>query len=381
MGRVWISGVFALFLAATALAQQVTQSIMDSIFADISEVLPLSFNRQKFADPARRSKIEEHLTRLAANATRLQQHGASQDRAFEFVALSLARDAKTALRRYKAGHLDDARFTLHNMTDNCIACHSSLPEGRKFPNATRFFANINANELPPLERAQLLIVSRQFDQALDSMEQQFMAKDMDPALVPILGSFTDYIKLSITVKSDFERPKKVINYLLSRPTTPVHVRRQLQRWLTSLNDIPKTKPFDNPTLKTAKELIEQGRKMMDFARDRDGLIYYVTADAVLQRFVRAQPDGGPAVAEAYYLLGSTSSMLEHSFWITRSDFYYETAIRLAPGAPFAPKALAQLEESLILGYTGSSGTHVPDDVELLLAELRSLIEKAHAKKT
>ena len=102
---------------------------------------------------------------------------------------------------------------------------------------------------------------------------------------------------------------------------------------------------------------------------------------MLQRFVRAQPDSGAAVAEAYYLLGATASMSEHSFWITRSDFYYETAIRLAPGSDFAPKALAQLEESLVLGYTGSSGTHVPEDVQLLLAELKDLIEKAHAKKS
>jgi hypothetical protein len=381
MGRVLIAGAVALVFAAAAFAQHATQSIMDSIFADMGEILPASFNREKFSDPKARPGMEERLTRLAANAERLQQHGASQDRAFEFVAMSLARDARTALRRYKAGHFDDARFTLHNMTDNCIACHSSLPEGRKFPDADRFFAKLNANELPPLERAHFMIVSRQFDKALESMEQQFMAKDIDPALVPILGSFTDYLKVSISVKSDFQRPQKVLRHLIERPSTPLHVKQQLQRWLAALNEMPKLKPFDKPSLATAKQLIDEGRKLMEFARDRDGLVHYMTAEAVLQRFIRGQPDGGPAVAEAYYLLGATAGMTEHSFWITRSDFYYETAIRLAPEAAFAPKALAQLEESLILGYTGSSGTNVPDDVELLLAELRTLIEKAHAKKS
>lgn len=380
MGRVWSAGFLAFVMGTTAVAQQATQPIMDSIFADMSEILPVSFNHAKFADPAIRPKMQEQLTRLAGNAAKLQQHGASQDRAFEFVAMSLARDARTALRRYKAGHFEDARFTLHNMTDNCIACHSSLPESRKFPNSEKFFAKLNASEMPPLERAQLMIVSRQFDSAIDIMEQQFMSKDIDPGLVPILGSFTDYLKLCINVKSDFQRPQKVIKHLLERPSTPVHVKRQLQRWVVALNDIPKLKPFDNPTLSVAKNLMDQGRQLMEFARDRDGLIHYLTADAVLQRFVRGQADG-VSVAEAYYLLGATASMIEHSFWITRSDFYYETAIRLAPGAQFAPKALAQLEESLILGYTGSSGTHVPEDVELLLAELKALIEKAQTKKS
>ena len=383
MGRVWIAGFAALVLGTTTsvAAQQATQPIMDSIFGEFIEILPVSFNHQKFADPTVRPKMEAHLSRLAANAARLQEHGASQDRAFEFVAMSLARDARTAWRRYKSGHFEDARFTLHNMTDNCIACHASLPEGRKFPDAEKFFAKLNANELPPLERAQLLIVSRQFDRALDAMEQQFLSKEIDPGLVPILGSFTDYLKLSISVKSDFQRPQKVIKHLLERPTTPLHVKRQLQRWLAALNEIPRLKPFDQPSLVVAKNLMEQGRQMMEFARDRDGLIHYLTADAVLQRYIQGQPDRGSTVAEAYYRLGATASMIEHSFWITRSDFYYETAIRLAPASNFAPKALAQLEESLVLGYTGSSGTHVPDDVQLLLAELKELIEKAHTKKS
>jgi hypothetical protein len=49
---------------------------------------------------------------------------------------------------------------------------------------------------------------------------------------------------------------------------------------------------------------------------------------------------------------------------------------MAPGAPFAPEALAELEDYLVAGYTGSGGRHVPPDVVARLAELRGLVEKA-----
>jgi hypothetical protein len=51
---------------------------------------------------------------------------------------------------------------------------------------------------------------------------------------------------------------------------------------------------------------------------------------------------------------------------------------MAPGEPFAPLALAQLREFLVSGYTGSGGRQVPADVQLRLAELQGLVERARA---
>jgi len=62
--------------------------------------------------------------------------------------------------------------------------------------------------------------------------------------------------------------------------------------------------------------------------------------------------------------------------VRRSEFYLETAIRLAPKAPFAEKAYLVLEERLVADYSGSGGTHVPDDVKALLKELREMITNA-----
>src|SRR5690606_748058 len=120
--------------------------------------------------------------------------------------------------------------------------------------------------------------------------------------------------------------------------------------------------LQKPEVAAARKTISEARNLMEFPRDQDGLIHYLTAEAILSRYVHGAREKTADLGEAYYLLGVVSEMTEHSIWINRSEFYLESAIRLAPSEPFALKAYALLEENVLFGYTGSSGTHIPEDV-------------------
>ena len=361
--------------------QAATRALMHSIFQAITTALVPSFNDEQFSQRKNRAKIEESLKSLSASASQLEAHASAYDRSFEFVAKSLSHDARSLLTYFEKGRYDEARFTLHNMTDNCIACHSTFTETRRFPDAGKFFADVDLKDLSPIERAHLQVMARQFDDALTSYEEVLGDRQLEPTLAVTLGSFSDYLKVAIGVKHDFKRPEAMLAKLRARPTTPLHVRQQIDRWLSALKEFDAAKVFDQPNdFTTGRDIMRAGRALMEFPRDRDGLIHYVTANALLSRYVHAHADRGVEVAESYYLLGIAESLLEHSFWLTRSDFFLESSIRLAPAAPFAPKAFGLLEENLIADNTGSSGTHVPDDIAALIAELRSIIERAQAKK-
>ena len=354
---------------------------MHTIFEPIAQVLPLSFNDADFTSSKNKNFITTKLKDLSSNAHILEKHASHKSRSFEFVAKSLERDAKNLYRWYTKGQFDEARFTLHNMTENCIACHSSLPESQQFPPADKFFAAIKLNELPPLEKAHIQVLSRQFDAAIATYEDVLRSKEIHPLNLIVLGAFTDYLKICIHVKSDLKRPQPLMKEIMERPVTPLHVKEQLGRWLATLQKLDQEGVINQTDLAVARKILSDGRGLMEFPRDRDGLIHYLVASAILNRIVYQRGDQGPQTAEAYYWLGVSESLTEHSLWIQKSDFYFETAIRLAPGADFAPKAYALLEDSYISGYTGSSGTHLPDDVRELLAELRKIIEQAHGKKS
>ena len=75
-----------------------TQSIMHSIFEPLSAVLPLSFDYEAFTATANRAKIQKQLKTLSDNAQNLERHSTQKERGFEFVAKSLAFDAKRLIK-------------------------------------------------------------------------------------------------------------------------------------------------------------------------------------------------------------------------------------------------------------------------------------------
>src|SRR5262249_56679330 len=122
----------------------------------------------------------------------------------------------------------------------------------------------------------------------------------------------------------------------------------------------------------ARAEILQVEKQRPEVDERDALVEYLDASALLHRFVA---DGRPPhtdQAEAYYWLGLIETRIGRSFWLSQAEAYLETAIRLAPGTPVAARSYALLEDFLTNGYSGSGGQHLPPDVRDKLALLKQI---------
>jgi hypothetical protein len=104
-------------------------------------------------------------------------------------------------------------------------------------------------------------------------------------------------------------------------------------------------------------------------------VHYLVASSLLQRFVDLPPPSDRDTAEAYYLLGLCETHIGDETWVSEADLYLESAIRIAPDAPFAEDAFALLEEETLAGYTGSGGPHLPEPVAEHLEELRELVDR------
>ena len=150
-------------------------------------------------------------------------------------------------------------------------------------------------------------------------------------------------------------------------------------WLKDLKQLASNPPVGANELVIGRSLIEKAQKRMQFRMDRAGLVEYITASRFLNKFITSKAQSvnstsdDAEVAEAYYLLGITESMVGRSYWLSQMEFYLETAVRLAPKSAFAEKAYALLEEQTVLEFSGSAGTNVPEDVQQTLRELRKLI--------
>ena len=351
------------------------KSTMNALLESLTCILELSFDREEFAASRNRPAVEARLARLVQAAESLEKHAKSRERGFEFVAQSLGRDLRETQRSYRRGDFEDARRSLHNLTDNCIACHVNLAEGRQLPPSERFFSNLRSKSLQPLAIAHYQLVTRQFDAALATFESIFTAPGVEKSLLPLSGFFGDYLKVCVGVKGDFGRPRRLLLILINRPETPMYLRGLFQTWTSALTEIEQSKPYESLSLDRAEKLLSRGHDLMDSMTDRSGLVHYLTAENLLLRFVKSRPDTGLDVARAYYLLGNAASLSEHSLWIARAPYYYESAIRMAQEADFSLKAYAALQDRF---YSEAvlDGRRLDPETLFLLEELNEILENA-----
>jgi len=347
------------------------RAIMAAFMADLRVVLPRTVDNG-FGDPSERKQVHAALQRLARNAGVLEEHSREGVAGARYLGRSLERDTAEILRQYERRRYDRASFLLRQLTENCIVCHSRLPSPGDSPLAEHFVDRTALVRLRPEQRAALQVATRRFEDALETLERSFEVPDWHPALM--LGPLTDYLTLSIRVKDDYARPVPVLRRLAQRPDLWTAMRLDIEAWIEALPELEQ-RTRGAPSLENARALVQNCEALGNIPEPRAGLVHLIAASAVLERFIGTNPDD-ERLAEAYYLLGLTEARIGRNYWVTEAGHFLETAIRLAPGAPFAEAAYGRLEEEILKSYEGVPEEGIDREDAMRLSELRSLIDGA-----
>jgi hypothetical protein len=345
-----------------------TRALMGRIYHAIRVLLPESARPEPFSDPANSVEIEAALDLLAASTEQLEGHVRDNVES-GFLARSVARDARDVARAHAEGKRDRAAFLVRKVTENCIVCHSRLPDDAERTLAIDFLEVDGLEDLPPEEKAALQMATRRFDDARRTLEAQ-LASSEHPAM--LLGSLTDYLVISIRIQQDYSGPVAVLRRFARRADLWAALRGDVEFWIEALPRLEK-RASGKPRLATAREIAEEARGLAVAPGSHRAVAHYVVASSILVRFLEAGVGDAVANAEAYYLLGLTEAWIGRNYWVTSAPFLFETAIRTAPGATFARDAYSLLERETLQLYEGAD-EEIPVEDATNLAELRALID-------
>jgi hypothetical protein len=352
--------------------KQATRARMTELVEALRVALPLSLDPEAFAAEANRARLEAALRRLRDGASALADHGGASDVGFSHLSSTLARDAMDIHHRFVTGRVDEARFLLGELSNDCVACHARLPYGRDSEIGRSLWNAVDAASLPLDQRVRLQVATRQFGPALESYESLLAGNAVSPTELDLGGYLSDYLAVAIRVRGDLPRARRHLDAWRRRPDLPAYLQDLAGVWVDALGALDAPTP-KGAEVARAKQVLEQARTVRRFPADRAGLVHDLVASGLLHRRVTELGKPTPESAEAYYLLGVTELRIGSSAWLTEPESYLEAAIRAAPGQPAARQAYVVLEESTLLGYTGSgSAGELPPEVTRWLAELRRL---------
>ncbi len=341
---------------------------MQLLTAQFGEVLPLLSEPSKIQSPESKKDIQLKLERIKTLAHNINEKTVRPDKdpSIKFISDRFEENIGLALESFQSGHYDFARSVYKNAMSQCVQCHTRMEIGPSLsnPNFVKSIQNISI-----VERIQLLIASRYFEDAINEINSAF-SNGESLSIVAWQKLVQLGFVLHVRYKGDVKGAENFVTQLSKNSHLPYFIKRNLEFWNASLKTW-KDSPQGTPSLKVANDLISKAEKLQKDSRSEGGTVDFLRGAHLLHQFL-AKEKPNPIKAQALYHLGLIyENVSEIGAWSMNED-YYELCVRIDPHTEISQKCFARYQESLISGYSGTSGLYLPQDVQKKLNELRAI---------
>ncbi len=353
--------------------EDVRQTMWEA-FDAVAYLLPLSLRVDQNTDSADKILVQQHLQVLTSTKQKLIAHAQGREAEFKLLAGSLEKAIARVEYSFQDGSYIDAYFSLLDMVQNCVSCHSRLPDESDFLMGQKLFARIDTTTLEREDIAQLYVATRQFDSALDKYEEIILDRSVQPADLDLDGVLIDYLQISITVTRDLDRLRSTLNSFLQREDVPLYIRHHVQVWIDSMDQLSAELDAE-PSLARARDLFIQSTELTLAPAGRERAVHDIVTSSMLRRLLQNNSSLSPEqMSEAYYLLGLIAlRTMRPKPAVPEMEFLLESAIRAAPKGTYARPAFLLLEEFSYANYMDFGAREIPDP-DSDIRQLRELIE-------
>ncbi len=352
---------------------QVKMQELSTVF---SELVPLVASDQKFMDPKNKPIIEkdtEALRRLA-HSLKNDKLPKNSDPSLKITAELFEDDISRAKVLLSSGQLEGARFILRDTSSYCIQCHTQSSAG---PNLPKMNLDFPTDGLTELEKADLYVSLRRFDQALGEFTK--IIEDKKFAAEHVFEwekAARSAIAISVKVEKDPNKTLTLVRKIAANPSTPQFVKESITPWEASaLEWRRERKPLiSSPpeTLNVAERMILRAQSKQKYPLDHSQDILFFRASGILHDLLAFHNANDEIKARVLYLSGmAAEDTRDLNFW-TLHETYYELCIRIAPHTDLARQCFDRLNNSMIIGYSGSAGTSIPPEIQTKLNDLKGL---------
>lgn len=357
---------------------------MQNMSEDVKKLLPYIYDREAYQDPKNKAEILTYLREFSSAAHQLKPVAGKpfigDDLLIEYSIKNLKEDLNRAAFALESGRIEFSRHQAKASLNHCFRCHSVTNVGSS---AHWNLDQVTKLELAPLEKADLLVATRKYDQALAYMEGLLNSGELHKTRAGDFESFLRrYLALIIRVENAPQRAQKEMERVLNRPDTPHYIAEQGMGWTRSLKEWAQEekskKKFKISTVsdmfKEVDRRFKKAESIQHYEKDHAGDVEYLRATTALHqgmKMVKSPADQ----ARALFLLGKAYEVLDELGSWNLHESYYEACLLKDPKSQTAKSCFNRLEASLYMGYSGSSGTHLPPEERDRLRKLREIIQQ------
>jgi hypothetical protein len=353
-----------LFSPDHSVAQDVPSS-MRNLLAPLRELQPYMVSERAFIDRGRHDEIKALIHELRTRFHSLESVPSRYKSlpGFQDNLRNLAELLDDAERRFSEGKTSYAWWRLQRVPTDCFSCHATYKVESRYSNS-----EVIAASLDPVDRARFLLATRQFSEAkvvlLNILHDSSNSLHFSQALRSLL-------LVETRISRDPKEAGEVFQALLSSTHLPEDVATTVKTWIQGFSkwSSSKTTKEGSPLHAGEKLILTGASRGIDFKQDEVALL---RGTALVHEALESQKLSAPQRRKALYLLGFAYTQLRQFFTGGWGEMYLEQCIHEFPKTQESKWAFSIYRETVVGDFTGSGGSHLPDEIKLHLEDLRRI---------
>lgn len=382
--------LFSLSLGVFAKDYKNTKEAMNDIFNSFVNLLPYASNEMRFNDP----KDEEYIKGNLANLLKAFQGAGHLKKistpGFRPSYETLKEHLQQTYDNFEAKNKSFARIRLKATAEMCMSCHTQLPYGKKSSTFKNFNLVTRSDFSNDYEYGDYLFLVRDYSRAIRYYELEITNrikknKELRQVHSSVKSSYIDYtieksLRRMMTIFTKiFYRPERALSFVEKyegQSDMPDFLKEEMKEWGKDL------KKWDKESFRgkivNEKELSAFISKHLESLDDESETgkddVTLLIASGALYRYINIY-EKSPQAPKVLYWLARIDHELEHSYFYSLSEVYLKNCVKKYPKSAYAPKCLEQYKNNLEFGFTGTSGTNIPDEEMKVYNELKAYLNQ------
>lgn len=353
-----------------------TKEMMNSFLTEFTALKKFFVSETAFNDPKNSEEIGRRLKKFAQLAKETRHDPMLRQVNFKFSRDVLEKHLAETERVYRLGNKSYARWQLASTASVCMGCHTQMPsESRHIQDFKKFDSMASS-----FDQAEFLFTTHAFDRAMELYDQVI---DGYPKNKSSLDDLETSLERQIAYFSRVLRdPVKALEKMqihAKNSGLPENVKVKIGAWIKQFQNWEKQANLD-PKTATAEQVIKFARKNIQnqwttqmMAPGNPSLVTYLRVSGILYEFLKNNPSS-KETPEILYWLSICDRSLSNTFFYSLADLYLRECMIQYPSSSIAKKCYSEYEAEMVLGYTGSSGTHLPEEVKAELQNLKKHVD-------
>lgn len=369
------------FLSSPTLAEKTDnakwRTTMRELSKALSETIPYLYPDPSLDEKNLTKKVRKiyDLTQTLDVKTAHAMKVPDADPILPYMASMFRQEIERAYLSIQDGHVEYGKGVLRSSVSYCITCHTRSKTGAQFPVLSAFEKPLARASW--IEKLEFQTASRQYDAVLNEVMGQL--KNPGPvgiSAIDLERGARMALSILVRLNKDPDRAMMLANAMGVSPAATVSMKEAAKVWA---KDIRVWQDERERKFKGADEILAEARTLSagTNSRTEHTEVRHLRATALLHDFLQSSPPDVQA-AEALYLTGRSYNELgEIGMW-SLHEFYYVACIDKVPHSALAEACFKAYDQSMVLGYSGSSGLHLPKAIREHLTRLKT---KAEVKTT